>query len=772
MSTDESAPEAGKSDATVPATGAVADPPSTPSETAPKVVEVPTPEPLTEAAAPEPEAVSEAVEAAPEPVAEAAALPAEAAPEAADVARPEPAAWPPPSEDAPEAADVPTPEPVAEAPALLAEAAPEAADGPTPEPAAAPPPSEDAPETVEAATPEAAFAAAPPPPEDVPELPTLVEAAVEPETAAAVSGPEPSGEEASGEMDMAALLETEAAQPGNLRRGEIIDGVVMGASPDGVIVDVGTKTEAVIPQAEMLSMGAEGQSRLKTGDTVRVMVLQPMSAEGHGIVSLDRARGEEGWDILAARLDSGETFSGEVVGHNRGGILANVEGVNAFIPLSQVDSIRRDDPDANNALATLVGKEIRLKVIELNRRKNRAILSERAAMAEWRREQKERIIEDLQEGEIRDGRVSSITDFGVFIDLGGADGLAHLTELTWERGKKAKDLFTVGDEVKAYVLKVDREARKISLSLKRAHPEEWDNAVDRFVIGQVLIGRVTKLMPFGSFVRLDGPIEGLIHISEMTNRRIQHPKEVLNEGDVVPVKLVRIEKDRHRLGLSLRQARNDAEAMGFGFNRDGSVIDWPDDVRSEFGLPERDESQLRAQARTAQEAIEQAVAGDPEPVSAFAHAFAQAIESADGSATFAEDEGAQAETSAGEADVAIAEAGETPDDSPEAEAPSEEEVEATAEASTVAEAEAELEASIDEPSGDAAKVAETLAAEAEPIGASTDSAESSDDPEETQDSSEVSLTAEETDDENSRADADASEAEAVTASGESGAQSQ
>ena len=322
------------------------------------------------------------------------------------------------------------------------------------------------------------------------------------------------------------------------------------------------------------------------------------------------------------------------------------------------------------------------------------------------------------------------------------------------------------------MLKVDREARKISLSLKRAHPEEWDNAVDRFVIGQVLIGRVTKLMPFGSFVRLDGPIEGLIHISEVTNRRIQHPKEVLNEGDVVPVKLVRIEKDRHRLGLSLRQARNDAEAMGFGFNRDGSVIDWPDDVRSEFGLPERDESQLRAQARTAQEAVEQAVAGDPEPVSAFAHAFAQAIESADGSATFAEDEGAQAETSAGEADVATAEAGETPDDSPEAEAPSEEEVEATAEASTVAEAEAELEASIDEPSGDAAKVAETLAAEAEPIGASTDSAESSDDPEETQDSSEVSLTAEESDDENSRADADASEAEAVTASGESGAQSQ
>ena len=485
---------------------------------------------------------------------------------------------------------------------------------------------EQAPEATTGDSPAPAGVADPPAtPEPTPEVP-----AAAPEAAPATPEPAPSPPpEPNAEMDMAALLETEAAQPSSLRRGEIIQGVVMGASPDGVIVDVGTKTEAVIPQSEMLSMGVEGQSRLKAGDTVRVMVLQPMSSEGHGVVSLDRARGEEGWEILAGRLESGEIFSAEIVGHNRGGVLANVEGVNAFIPLSQIDSIRRDNPDAANALATLVGKEVRLKVIELNRRKNRAILSERAAMTEWRREQKERIIQELQEGEIREGRISSITDFGVFVDLGGADGLAHLTELTWERGKKAKELFKVGDEVKAYVLRVDREARKISLSLKRAHPEEWDSAVDRFVIGQVLIGRVTKLMPFGAFVRLDGPIEGLIHISEITNRRIQHPREVLEEGNVVPVKLVRIEKDRHRLGLSLRQARNDAEAMGFGFDRNGSVIDWPDDVREEFGLDKRDASQSPARPRTAQETVEQAVANDPEPVSAFAHAFAQALENAD-----------------------------------------------------------------------------------------------------------------------------------------------
>ena len=436
------------------------------------------------------------------------------------------------------------------------------------------------------------------------------------------------------EMDMGALLDSEAAQPNYLRRGEIVEGMVMGASADGLIIDVGTKTEAVIPQGEMLSLGVEGGARLKAGDTVKVMVLQPSSAEGHAIVSLDRARGEEGWDVLAARAETGEIFEAQVTGHNRGGILVNVEGVNAFIPLSQVDSVRRDDPEAATALAGLVGKPIRLKVIELNRKRNRVILSERAAMAEMRKGQKDRILDELQEGEIRTGRVSSITDFGVFVDLGGADGLAHMTELTWERGKKAKDLYNVGDEVQAYILKVDRETKKISLSLKRAQPEKWDSTVNRFVIGQILIGRVTKLMAFGAFVRLDGPVEGLIHISELSSRRIQHPKDVVKEGDVVPVKLVRIEKDRHRLGLSLRQARADAEAMGFIFDVNGSVVDYPDDVREQFGLPERDKNAApaptpRGEPKTAQEAIEQAVARDPEPVSAFAHAFAQALENAE-----------------------------------------------------------------------------------------------------------------------------------------------
>src|SRR5688572_8324074 len=520
-------------------------------------------------------------------------------------------------------------------------------------------------------------------------------------------------------MDMGALLESEAAQPGSLRRGEIIEGMVMGASPDGLIVDVGTKTEALIPQGEMLSLGVDGQAKLKAGDTVKVMVLQPSSSEGHAIVSLDRARGEEGWDVLAERHESGEVFDAQVTGHNRGGILVNVEGVNAFVPLSQVDSIRRDDANAVDALAGLVGKSVRLKVIELNRKRNRVILSERAAMSEFRKEQKDKVLDDLQEGEIREGIVSSITDFGVFVDLGGADGLAHMTELTWERGKKAKDLYNVGDTVKAYILKVDRETKKISLSLKRAQPEKWDQTVDHFVIGQILIGRVTKLMAFGAFVRLDGPVEGLIHISELSNRRIQHPKDVVKEGDVVPVKLVRIEKDRHRLGLSLRQARNDAEAMGFQFDANGAVIDYPDDVREQFQLPARDVSMpARRQPKTAQEAIEQAVSRDPEPISAFAHAFQQALENAESGSPVAETVSEVVETPAADALAeTTAEAVEAPatDLAPAAEEAAEAPAPEAAAEAPVSEAAAEA------PAAEAA--AEAPAAEPEPPAAAEAPAE-------------------------------------------------
>lgn len=366
-----------------------------------------------------------------------------------------------------------------------------------------------------------------------------------------------------------------------LRRGEVIEGTIMGIQRDGVIVDLGAKSEGVIPPHEMHSLGADPLSKVEVGEKILVYVMQPEADQGQVILSVDRARGERGWRVLQTRFEEGEAFDGEVTGYNKGGLLVHVEGVPAFVPLSQVVGVRPDQ-EGEGGLASAVGKKLRLKVIEINRRRNRVILSERAALQEWRSQQKDRLLAELKEGEIRKGRVSSVRSFGVFIDLGGADGLAHLSEVSWDRNKTPEEMYRVGDEVEVYVMKVDPETKKIALSLRRAQPEEWDLIVDKYQVGRVVPGMVTKLVTFGAFARIEGPVEGLIHVSELVDRRIAHPKEVVREGDLLPLKIVRIERDRHRLGLSLRDARDEGERMGFTFSDAGEVLGVPEDVRKEF----------------------------------------------------------------------------------------------------------------------------------------------------------------------------------------------
>jgi small subunit ribosomal protein S1 len=328
-----------------------------------------------------------------------------------------------------------------------------------------------------------------------------------------------------------------------------------------------------------------------------------------------------------------------VTGYNKGGLLVNVEGVHAFVPLSQVVGVRPDQ-EGEGGLASAVGKQLRLKVIEINRRRNRVILSERAALQEWRSQQKDRLLAELREGEIRKGRVSSVRSFGVFIDLGGADGLAHLSEVSWDRNKTPEEMYRIGDEVDVYVMKVDPETKKIALSLRRAQPEEWDLIVDKYQVGRVVPGMVTKLVTFGAFARIEGPVEGLIHVSELVDRRIAHPKEVVREGDLLPLKIVRIERDRHRLGLSLREARDEGTRMGFTFSDGGEVIGVPDDIRKEFeeregvtvAAPHAPEpmAESSAPAETESEAASGPAAAaaprepEEEPRSAMAEAFAAA----------------------------------------------------------------------------------------------------------------------------------------------------
>ena len=459
--------------------------------------------------------------------------------------------------------------------------------------------------------------------------------------------------------NMEDLLGAEALGHPQLRRGEIIEGVVVGTDRDGILVDIGAKSEGVIPPHEMQSLRLEGAAALEPGDKVLVSVLQPETLEGQIIVSLDRARGEKGWRLLQQYYEEGTTFEGEVTGFNKGGLLVDVEGVHAFVPLSQLAGTRfarSSDESGEKGLASWVGKTLRIKVIEINRRRNRVILSERAAMQEWRAQQKDRLLAELREGNIQRGKITSIREFGIFVDLGGADGLVHLSELSWDRGKSPEEMFQVGDEVDVYILKVDQENKKIALSLRRAQPEQWEGLIDKYQVGQIVTGQVTKLAPFGAFARIEGPLEGLIHISELVDRRVAHPQEVVKEGETLPLKIVRIERDRHRLGLSLKQARPQAEEMGYVFDENGGVLALPgqEEVprpKEEVAVGLDDESAAALGAQLTPEVREQLaaeVAGEPVaevPEEAAAEASEEAPEEAAAEASEEAPEEAAAEVS-------------------------------------------------------------------------------------------------------------------------------
>ena len=437
--------------------------------------------------------------------------------------------------------------------------------------------------------------------------------------------------------DMGTLLD-ESLDYKTPRRGEVIEGLVMGWDRDGALIDIGSKAEGVIPRHEMHSLGSDVEAKLQTGDKVLVFVTQAETSEGQVLLSIDKARGERGWRVLQERFEASEGFEAEVTGYNKGGLLANVEGVNAFVPLSQLVNVRPDrSQGASSGLADAVGTKLRLKVIEINRRRNRVILSERVALQEWRVQQKDRLIEELREGDIRRGRVSSVRNFGVFVDLGGADGLAHLSELSWDRDKTPAELYKVGDEVDVYVTKVDAENKKIALSLRRANPGQWEAVVSSFREGQVVTGLVTKVVPFGAFARIQGPVEGLIHVSELVDRRIGHPKEVVQEGDLLPLKVVRIERDRHRLGLSLRRARDEGESMGFVFTEGGEVLNVPDAIRNEFEAREGPIEKLFQPSAEASEAPRSAAPSVSLAEDAPAFALEKAAPAADQPATSGED---------------------------------------------------------------------------------------------------------------------------------------
>ena len=340
-----------------------------------------------------------------------------------------------------------------------------------------------------------------------------------------------------------------------LRRGDVIEGTVVRVDRDEILVDIGFKSEGVIPSQELTAERPD--VHLGLGDSVMVYVVHTETKEGNIVLSLAKAHLERDWHDAQTHFEQGDTFELDVIGFNRGGLIVRFGEIRGFVPASQVFDLRgpvpADQPDQR--MQKLVGKKLRLKIIEVDRAKNRLILSETSASRGWRTEQKERLLNELQKGETRHGRVSGLADFGAFVDLGGADGLIHLSELSWQPISHPSEVVKVGDDVDVFVMDVDREKKRIALSLKRMQPEPWDLVMSTYEVGQLVQATITKLTTFGAFARLQDGIEGLIHISELSNERIVHPKSVVNVGDTVDVRIVRIEPDRRRLGLSLRQAQ-------------------------------------------------------------------------------------------------------------------------------------------------------------------------------------------------------------------------
>jgi small subunit ribosomal protein S1 len=362
--------------------------------------------------------------------------------------------------------------------------------------------------------------------------------------------------EVSGQLQptMAELLgESDPLQ--ELQRGDIVSGQIMRMDSDGILVSIGHKSEGVVPQREARSITPDSDGRFVVGSTVQVLVLDASHVDGHVLLSIDKARGESSWGVLEELAESGGTIQARITGHNRGGAVVDVDGLQAFIPLSQ--TIVPPGADHELALAGRVGEEITVKVLEVNRRRNRAVLSERAANREQREGIKELLLDSLKEGDSRHGRVTGVSSFGAFVDLGGADGLIHISELSWAPVASVEDVVKPGQEVDVFVLRVDRETRRIALSLRRLEASPWDRTAREFVIGQLVSGVITKLTDFGAFARINDSVEGLIHISELTERHIRHPKEVVGIGDTMPLKIVSLDPERHRLGLSLKQAEAD-----------------------------------------------------------------------------------------------------------------------------------------------------------------------------------------------------------------------
>ncbi|WP_093118873.1 30S ribosomal protein S1 [Thermoleophilum album] len=340
--------------------------------------------------------------------------------------------------------------------------------------------------------------------------------------------------------------------------GDVVTGRVVRIDQDEVWVDIGYKSEGVIPLNELsIRKNVDPHEEVELGEEIEALVLTKEDQEGRLVLSKKRARFEKAWRRIEQAAESGEPVEGAVIEVVKGGLIVDL-GVRGFLPASLVDIRRVSDLDS------FLGQTIRCKVIELNRARNNVVLSRRAVLEEERREQRQQVIDRLQPGMIVEGTISNIVDFGAFVDLDGIDGLIHISELSWSHVNHPSEVLKVGERVPVKVLDIDRERQRISLGLKQTQEDPWQRVVRTYNVGDVLEGKVTKVVNFGAFVEILDGVEGLVHISELSQEHVENPREVVEPGQEVRVKILEIDSDRRRLSLSIKRVEEELRGGGSG----------------------------------------------------------------------------------------------------------------------------------------------------------------------------------------------------------------
>jgi small subunit ribosomal protein S1 len=339
----------------------------------------------------------------------------------------------------------------------------------------------------------------------------------------------------------------------DFKDGDIVEGEVVRIDRDEVLVDIGYKSEGLVPSNELtIRKGADPHDVVELGQRLEALVLQKEDADGRLILSAKRAAFERAWNRIEESYNEQRTVEGPVIEVVKGGLILDI-GLRGFLPASLVD-IRR----VRN-LESFLGQKLECKVIELNRSRNNVVLSRRAVLEEERKEEREKILTSLEEGQIIKGTVSNLVDFGAFVDLEGIDGLIHISELSWQHVDHPSEVVEVGEEVEVKVLEVDRDRERISLGLKQTRKDPWQEIVEQVNVGEQIQGRVTKLVSFGAFVEVAEGVEGLIHISELAEHHVETPDEIVRSGDEVDARIIDVDAKRRRLSLSLRPKREERE---------------------------------------------------------------------------------------------------------------------------------------------------------------------------------------------------------------------